>query len=728
MLETIALAAALSAAAAGEAPLALDAVVVEAAKAPRETGDVAATVTVIDRARIERELAENIQDLVRYEPGISAGSQGSRFGFDGFTIRGIGADRVRIEVDGVPASPAFAIGDFSNASRDFVDLNLLRQVEIVRGPASALFGSDAIGGVVSFVTVDPADLLGDDDYRLAFGGGHHSHYGAEDVRIETAARRGELSGLLSATYRDFSERDVAGADPLGADSRSVLAKAVYGEIGAGGIELSVDAFREDRLTEVDSLERVRDFSAAFGFPFVLDTSLVRADDERRRTRLGLEQDWTGGLGPLDYLRWRAYWQESVTEQDTVEERTALIAGNASAALRNRRFEFEQDLAGVEAVAGSEVETGALTHSLVYGVQAEWAETAQIRDGIETDPDTGATTPVVGPDTFPVRDFPLSDTREYGLFVQDEIRFGEGRWRAIPGLRWDRYELDPEADAIFREDNPGIEPAAIEDERVSAKLGVLFDVAAQWQLFAQYAEGFRAPPVNDVNVGFTNFRFGYTTLPNPDLEAERSRSLEAGVRWRADRWQVEAVAFRNRYRNFIESLRLVDIDPLTGLLIFQSVNRGSVQILGGELRAALAPAAFPDGLRVELAAAYAEGEDRDTGAYLNSVEPLTAVLALDYSAPSDRLGATLALRAAAGQDKLDRSDFEPLRAAGYGVLDLYGYWRATERLSLRAGVFNLGDREYFDYADVRGIPADAAALDSLVAPGRSFSVSLDWTLL
>jgi len=79
----------------------LDVITVEASKRPIAVGDIASRVTVIDDVRIERELAQSIHDLVRYEPGVDVVDQGSRFGYAGFNIRGVGGNRVHVEVDGV---------------------------------------------------------------------------------------------------------------------------------------------------------------------------------------------------------------------------------------------------------------------------------------------------------------------------------------------------------------------------------------------------------------------------------------------------------------------------------------------------------------------------------------------------------------------------------------------------------------------------------------------------
>ena len=76
-------------------------------------------------------------------------------------MHGLGGNRVLVETDGVPAAKTFAVGNFSNTGRQFADLVIVDRIEVLRGPASALYGSDAIAGVVAITTLDPSDLLDD---------------------------------------------------------------------------------------------------------------------------------------------------------------------------------------------------------------------------------------------------------------------------------------------------------------------------------------------------------------------------------------------------------------------------------------------------------------------------------------------------------------------------------------------------------------------------------------
>ncbi|NRB71289.1 MAG: TonB-dependent hemoglobin/transferrin/lactoferrin family receptor [Xanthomonadales bacterium] len=701
-------------------PIDLPKITVEASKTPRDANELAAQVTVIDSERMARELVQNIDDLVRYEPGIDVTNQGSRFGRAGFSIRGLDGNRVLIEVDGVPVSDAFSIGSFSNASRDFVDTDSLKQVEIVRGPSSALFGSDAIGGVVSFVTKDPIDYLGDRDGYLSAKTGYFDINDGTLLAATGAARAGDLSGMLNVTYREGSEREFE--EPLDDDSLNVLGKLARNELGDGPITFTFGHLDVSSVTDVTSLRRTQDFSNAFGFPFIVNTTSVIGDDERERTRFSLDQEWSGGVGFTDYLRWRVYHQDSETRQDTTEERTNNVAGRITPIMRQRQFRYEQKLTGAELNGSNVYDGGNIKHEVSWGAEYEQADTSQLRDGIETNLLTGETTNVVTPDVFPVRDFPLSETDTIGIYLQDRISFGS--ITVIPALRWDRYKLSPTPDPIFVEDNPGIDVASLDEDEFSPKLGLLWDINANWQLFGQYAEGFRAPPVNDVNIGFTNLRFGYTALPNPDLKSEKSKGYEAGVRYRSERLQWSASAYKSKFQDFIQSLAPQGFDPVLGLLVIQSINIEGVDIEGFEFSGRWAPEAFPEGLSMRFAGSYTKGTERLTGLPVNSIAPPNGVLGLDYDAPSTRWGGSLILRGAEKQDRLNESEGPVISPDGYVALDALAYWRPNDSLRVRAGLFNITDEDYTNYLDVAGIAADTPNQERYRAPGFNYSVVLD----
>ncbi|MDH5617881.1 MAG: TonB-dependent receptor plug domain-containing protein, partial [Gammaproteobacteria bacterium] len=140
----------------------LDEIVVVATKRATSIRDVAADITVITAAELQATLGTSLEDVFRFVPGVTQQSSGSRFGTEGITIRGIGGNRIAMELDGVSLSDHFAIGNFANATRDFADTGLIGQVEVLRGPASAVYGSSALGGVVAMQTLQPSQFPGDD--------------------------------------------------------------------------------------------------------------------------------------------------------------------------------------------------------------------------------------------------------------------------------------------------------------------------------------------------------------------------------------------------------------------------------------------------------------------------------------------------------------------------------------------------------------------------------------
>lgn len=716
--------AATAAEAAADAPAELHRIVVTATRTAREIADVPNTVDVVARERMDELMVRDLKDLFRYEPGVTVTSSWGRFGIGDIRVRGLGGNRVRILTDGVPVPDAFEIGSFSNANRNFVDLDTLKRVEVVRGPSSALYGSDALGGVVSFVTRDPADYLGPGrDSHFGFKLGAESDWDGLFAGATAALGRGSWSGLVAVGHRQGREAENMGRnDALGSartapnpqrrDGRSLLAKLVFEPVAGQRLRLTLEGNEDSADTDMLSMRGFQALTAA-------DNLDVRAHDHQTRARVALAHEIDAlGARFADALDWQVYRQDSETTQDTLEER--LTAGGAHER-RDRSFNFDQRGRGLQVNFYKAFVTGAARHDLTWGIDAARTRTRQKRDGLVTNLVTGATSNAMLPDVFPVRDFPVSTTTTLALYAQDEIAFGDGGFRLVPGVRVDRYELRPEADDIFAGDNPGVEVADLTRTQVSPKLGMVWKPGGGWSLFAGYARGFRAPPYSDVNIGFTNVMFGYTAIANPGLRPEASDGLEAGVRYAGEAAWMALTGYHNRYDDFIESFRFAGIND-QGLMVFQSQNVSEARIHGAELKAGVdlgALASAWEGWSVRGAAAWSRGEDRTAGVPLDSVDPPTAALGLAYDAGT--WGAELAGRFVARKRRV--SDPDLYRTPGHGVLDLYAHWDFGPGLALHAGVRNIADRRYWAAGDLPLVVATSGVLDRFTAPGRSFAVSL-----
>src|SRR5688500_2169972 len=187
----IALAASPALAAEGAGEVTVDPLTVLGSRTEKLASEVPATVSIITAEELEDRLAADIRDIVKLEPGVSVRSSPTRFGAalgttgrDGnaaINIRGLEGNRVLIQLDGVRVPDGFTFGAQSVGRGDYSDLDLMKSVEILRGPASALYGSDGLAGAVSFTTKDPSDFLHGDGAVL--GGRMRSFYSSADDSV-----------------------------------------------------------------------------------------------------------------------------------------------------------------------------------------------------------------------------------------------------------------------------------------------------------------------------------------------------------------------------------------------------------------------------------------------------------------------------------------------------------------------------------------------------------------
>jgi hemoglobin/transferrin/lactoferrin receptor protein len=703
---------------------AMETITVTAARVERSLSEIAGTVTVISAATIEENLNRDIRDLIRYEPGISV-SGGGRFGLNGFTIRGVGGDRVLTQVDGTPTSDEFSFGPFLSARRDFVDVDALKTVEIIRGPASSLYGSDALGGVVSFMTKDPADYLGAGKKPLyaSIKGGYTSEDNSYVTSATLAAGNDIIQGMLLATYREGDQTETffdsgagdngpsrAEADLFDFTSQNLLAKVVITPNDEHRIRLIAETFVGDSVSNA--------LSGANTSTRGVLTTVSLADDTRDRRRLSLSHEYKASDALIDRAFAQVFHQESESRQITNQQQVS------RGAPRNRVREsiFSQSITGFELQFDKSFDVGTTGHYLVFGFDYELTESFNLRDGGTTDAITGAMVREFTP--LPTRGFPNSETEETSFYIQDEISLLAGKLTLTPGLRWDRFGLDPEIDSVFLAGNPGTAlPEPFSDDRFTAKIGSVYQFNDTYSLFAQFAQGFRAPPFDDVNVGFTNLLGGYTTLPNANLEAETSDSIEVGLRFVAENASASLVVFNNKYDNFIESLAPQGVNTATGLIEFQAANREEVVIRGIEFKGDWRFTEI-EGLSAIASAAYSRGEDKQTGEPVNTVDPLRMVLGFAYES-GNVWNSQLVLTVVDRQDRIDNTAAvsEFFQAPGYATIDLLGGYNFTDKASMNFGIFNLTNRKYWEWGDVVGREFDDVALNRFTRPGINASMSV-----
>ena len=689
----------------------IEQIVVVAHKDERSVRDIAANVTVLSRADLNNELATSINDVFRYVPGVDYEAAGNRFGTEGINIRGIGGNRVAIVVDGVPLSDHFDVGSFSNATRDFIDAGLIQNIEVLHGPASALYGSSAIGGVVAVVTPDPIDLLGT---RRTGGDLLATWRGADDsVQSQAMFALGDRDLGLTAgfSWRNSREADSAAApdslDRRDSDRRTGLLKFVADD--HFGHTWRVGYIHQDSQT-------LSDLNSMLGTGRYRSTTALEGDDSYTMDLLNVAYEFGSPGGWVDNGLVRGYYEQVDIEQITLDER-----GAASTPVSiDRLFAFDQEIKGLEVNLWKDFETARVGHRLGYGAEYRERRTEEFRDGLSTNMQTGEQTNVLLGEVFPLRDFPISTTREMGAYLEDTMYFGD--WTVIAALRADRYELSPSQDPMYLEDYPFAEVVSLTESDLSPKLGVIYKVTPGTDIYVQYSHGFRAPPYADANIGLDLPLFNYRAIPNPDLKSESSDGVDLGLRWQGLSSSAYVSLFHTRYEDFIESKVRLGTDPVSGRVLFQSQNLDEARIEGIEAGWSSRWGA----IGFDGSAYYARGTNEVTGESLNSVGPSQIVFAVSWDSKDERSRVRLVSTATDSWDDRDETSGELFKPEGHVVFDLFFIQQLGSQTTLRAGLHNLTDRTYWNWSDVRGLSPNDPILPYLAQSGRNASVSLNVT--
>jgi len=710
----------------------LDKVTVTATRSEKSVLAVPATVSVVTEREIEDGLIADIKDLVRFESGVSVRSAPARFtaagastgrdGNAGFNIRGLEGNRVLVLVDGVRVPDGYAFGAQSAGRGDYVDLDVLKSVEIVRGPASALYGSDGLAGSVNFFTKDPSDVLKGKSFAGRARVGYNSADESWSESALIAGASGRWEGLLAYTRRDGHETETQGtnasanisrtvANPEDNSSNAVLAKLAF----------NLDDRNKFTLT-LDHLDRDVDWNVLSGRAIVVtgvtpaSTAVVglTAFDKLRRDRVSLAHVFTGGEGLIQTARSTLYYQSSTTRQFSAEDRY-------TAADRTRDAKFDNEVFGGAVELTSKASFAGVDHTIVWGGDASLTRQEGLRDG---------TVPPAG-ETFPSRAFPNTDYTLVGGYVQDE--FAVGQVTFYPALRYDYYKLEPKNDPLFTANVP----QGQSDSRFSPKLSAVWQATDLVSFFANAAAGFKAPAPSQVNTGFANVVSNYKSISNPDLKPETSRSFEAGIRLVQPTWSISVTGFTGKYKNFIEQVQIGGNFTAANPAIYQFVNLAEAEISGAEARGEVS---LGGGFALMGAASYARGHSTTNGVNtpLQTIDPAKFTAGLAWRDPEGRFGGQLSA-VHANKKSLGRVGvtctggcFAP---PSFTTLDATAYFNLTDAVTLRGGVFNITDEKYWWWSDVRGqsavaIPPSAMnpagtplVVDGYTAPGRNYSVSL-----
>ncbi|MBK0329235.1 TonB-dependent hemoglobin/transferrin/lactoferrin family receptor [Rhodobacteraceae bacterium F11138] len=712
-------------------------IVVQANREESTVLDVPSNITIIDGQEIKDRNITDFGELTRTIPGVTTGRQTTATDpfstFGGINIRGVGGNRVQLQVDGSRVAERIIDG-----TRDYVDFSFIKQVEVFRGPSSVLWGSDALGGVVAFETIDPEDILDGKDQGLEARLAYDSFDKGTTASLNFAQQLSPtVQVLLGYARSDGSEPQLSNAradggiygcprnldwgatpcnafDPTKSSSDHLLAKLVWTPSTRHRLEFTADILRRDTSVQQNYLLGPQ-YSSFTGLP----TGEIIYNKNRKldlkRDRYAIEHTWTPDVGFIDNVRSMLSFSPNGYERSGTE----LSQSAAGDSIRTQDYmSYSEEFLELDVQAYSVFMTGQTEHNLIFGFDGDLTKSDYSRLDVETNLTTGAvsTRPAGG------FNFANSDTRRADLFVQDRIVFGNGRFGLTPGLRYATYKITPRVNADYKP-VAGLEPRVRDDSKLLKSLGAIYRFDDTYSVWAKYGEGFKMPTAQQL---FTSVPGSFFDLiPAPNLEPEEVESYEIGLRGEYGNGYFAVNGFKAKYDNFIQSFYNI---PGTAQYTYR--NLSSVDVWGVEASAAWA---FSDLLSGTFSASWQKGTQQvswDAGETPHTLPPLTAVISLRQDLPQyDLTLEAVGTLASAVTETDSADDYKP---AGYGLLDLYASWQVVPNGTLNFGVQNVFDKRYFTAnAATYSQSASAAVarsnpIELQTGAGRTFTISFDMT--
>ena len=696
-------------------------------KEQRRAASASQRVTVMDAAQMADELAENMEDLVRYIPGVSIADLG-RFGDNGFNIRGMEGDRVGMVVDGLALGEGLETArsyEFFRAGRGGVDIDTLKQVEVIKGADAISAGSGALGGAVVFTTKDPSDYLsasGDDGFasvKLGYSGYNDEALGS----VSLANRRGRLESMVVYTARRAHEAEgwydrtttaIGSArrlpDPVGHDSDNVLAKLAF--VASPQHRWGVVYERNDIDNLVENLSRLSP-------PAYLQRW---GDDHQRRERYGASYQWDGQTGAFDTLQAQVDRQRNRSVGLTRIVAGSGCPGAVAPCLRTEDRSSEQTLDRVAVDMDKAFTAGHTAHVWRYG--GAWQQREVDFHAVDTRWNAAGAVTSVEVDPAQV---PRTDVDNWTAYARDRMSWADDRIALTLGARYDRYAYRPRLSDTFKDATGTVGNVRFAAPTWQAALS--YTVAPNHQLLLQAGRGFRAPTAGEMyaptsTTTITEVASGAsvkvpTSAANPDLDAERSLNLELGWRWQGERARLGVSVFRDRYDHYIQTVRITE-NPGTlyrscsgtrcttaaGYTYSRMDNVGEVTVKGVEAEGLWQ---LGQDWLVRAAWSHNQGDKRD-GRPLNSINPDRLVTGVSWQAPGNRvrLTANLTHGWAKSRGDVDREvdvygqPVEPFYSDAYTVVDLFGSVQLNDHLRINAGIYNLFDERWYQWSRIRDV--------------------------
>ena len=763
---------------------------------------------------IQQELIQNNKDLVRYSPDVGVVDQGRHQ--KGFAIRGVEDNRVGISIDGValPDSEENSLykryGNL-NTSRQSIDPELARTIDIVKGADSFNQGSGNIGGGVNYHTLEPFDIVRD---GRKFGALYRTGYASRNtewVNTLGVAYAGEkVEALLLYSNRHGHEMKSAGGYTIPKDenytrerghskqtpddsthnNHSYLAKFAYRFNDSHRVGVSYSGSRNKNYTIEDS---------AIWMPY----DWREADDRAKRDTFNVFYEYMPDSKLIALVKTDVDYQKSQTaaynyEGDRAKPATAWSPATPSGPNNNNFRFFNTKFKRINFRVDSQpIDLGPNNHTFSFKSSiSERAFDVLHQDFLyDNDYYGGPKKWKRQPDEtmmHPVK------VRHYTISLHDNIEFTP-EWKGHLGVRYDWAKYVQESLNGLR--CPFCkESGNAKFHNISWTAGIEKIINDDWKLAYNIGSGFRMPNVSEMYFDYTKNRITNIQsnsgiwMSNTNLKAEKSLTQNLNLLGKGRLGELSLNLHYTSYKDFLYEQDMVfnyikqggkpDWKPAQ-----QMQNTDSAKIYGIEFTGKLnlnEVTPIPNGWKLFGSLGYSKGR-MSNGVSLMSLQPLKAIVGLDYEHPEGKWGIFSRLTYLAGKKAKDakyvsaqdpylspsclrRGPVSYIDAEGYEedddnacleysskdlpieewkhlskkafVFDIFGFYQLTNNITLRAGIYNLFNRKYHTWDTLRGIDHTGGNINSVgtervrrkygsypgleryYQPGRNFAASVE----
>lgn len=634
---------------------------------------VPGSVSVVTQEDLEEQQVATISQALRKLPNVDFGG-GPRVNGEIPTVRGVYGPSVTLLVDGARQNDTTSPGLKSPL---FIDPYFLRQAEVMRGPASSLYGPGGNGGVMVLSTLSARDLLAP---GKSIGGGAKLAQNDADkssrLNVRLYGGNDVADGLLALGMHDWNNIRQGGGsylDPNDGKAATGLVKLGLQPIADGRVELSHQFYKSDNL-QVNNGQATQYRTA--NLPITMPAiQMVHVD----QTNTVLK----GTLGKADGT-------------------PALVATLYKATLQ---YEFDRSPdPAITNVLYSNTKTDTDGASL-QGTQvfdgAGWGR-HRLTAGLDHFKDKQTAVSATSANPSAPSSVTRNGTREVmGVFIQDEIMLGGG-WHLTPSLRSDRYKASV-ADGSLADNSAA---------RVSPKLSIAWQDGNGLMLYGNIGEAFRAPTVVELYQNFAGF--GLTNfVPNADLRPEIDRTIEIGANYgrkslwtEGDSLKLRATVFNSRITDLIYNVNLGGMTPTGSTPAQQATYAANCAATGLNCKFQFQNVSDARRNGGEIDGGYSIGGWRFTAAY-SRVRVENGGNGEKLFSPPDKLSLqvrrllpardTAIVWNTTGVAAQDYDSTVLRRRPGHATHDLFASWTpAGQKFRLDVGVTNLFDKRYSAY--------------------------------